>query len=138
SRCCCSTWPCRATSRPAYPAWTTPTSTPSTTSNARWRTTAAAATRPPRRPRRSSTCRCRGSWKPCVPASARTACAGCAPWATPPARRSSPVPASSWPPRSEEHTSELQSRENLVCRLLLEKKKYKHYHYVFHYPHDIH
>src|SRR6266511_5396407 len=27
------------------------------------------------------------------------------------------------PPRSEEHTSELQSRENLVCRLLLEKKK---------------
>src|SRR5690606_42012698 len=34
-----------------------------------------------------------------------------------------------WPGRSEEHTSELQSRENLVCRLLLEKKKkerYKH------------
>src|SRR5436309_5494735 len=29
----------------------------------------------------------------------------------------------SW--RSEEHTSELQSRENLVCRLLLEKKKIK-------------
>src|SRR5690606_40742898 len=27
--------------------------------------------------------------------------------------------------RSEEHTSELQSRENLVCRLLLEKKKSK-------------
>src|SRR5690606_40064919 len=27
------------------------------------------------------------------------------------------------PMRSEEHTSELQSRENLVCRLLLEKKK---------------
>src|SRR5207302_11159088 len=27
------------------------------------------------------------------------------------------------PTRSEEHTSELQSRENLVCRLLLEKKK---------------
>src|SRR5690606_41261834 len=27
--------------------------------------------------------------------------------------------------RSEEHTSELQSRENLVCRLLLEKKKFK-------------
>src|SRR5690606_40541086 len=26
--------------------------------------------------------------------------------------------------RSEEHTSELQSRENLVCRLLLEKKKH--------------
>src|SRR5690606_27164272 len=29
------------------------------------------------------------------------------------------------PHRSEEHTSELQSRENLVCRLLLEKKKEK-------------
>src|SRR3712207_8593140 len=28
------------------------------------------------------------------------------------------------PPRSEEHTSELQSRQYLVCRLLLEKKKY--------------
>src|SRR5690606_39883610 len=28
--------------------------------------------------------------------------------------------------RSEEHTSELQSRENLVCRLLLEKKKTKY------------
>src|SRR5690606_41720436 len=28
--------------------------------------------------------------------------------------------------RSEEHTSELQSRENLVCRLLLEKKKNEH------------
>ena len=27
--------------------------------------------------------------------------------------------------RSEEHTSELQSRRNLVCRLLLEKKKEK-------------
>src|SRR5690606_40852491 len=30
-----------------------------------------------------------------------------------------------WCARSEEHTSELQSRENLVCRLLLEKKKKK-------------
>src|SRR2546430_7525790 len=29
----------------------------------------------------------------------------------------------SLPPRSEEHTSELQSQSNLVCRLLLEKKK---------------
>src|SRR5690625_7011678 len=29
-------------------------------------------------------------------------------------------------PRSEEHTSELQSRGHLVCRLLLEKKKIKH------------
>src|SRR5207302_8152227 len=30
--------------------------------------------------------------------------------------------------RSEEHTSDLQSRENLVCRLLLEKKKQKNTH----------
>src|SRR2546429_7246091 len=30
--------------------------------------------------------------------------------------------------RSEEHTSELQSRLHLVCRLLLEKKKLRHYH----------
>src|SRR3712207_7548780 len=29
--------------------------------------------------------------------------------------------------RSEEHTSELQSRQYLVCRLLLEKKKLHHY-----------
>src|SRR3712207_7455179 len=29
-------------------------------------------------------------------------------------------------PRSEEHTSELQSRQYLVCRLLLEKKKDRH------------
>src|SRR3989442_7674217 len=29
------------------------------------------------------------------------------------------------PCRSEEHTSELQSRPHLVCRLLLEKKKYE-------------
>src|SRR5207302_8427031 len=36
--------------------------------------------------------------------------------ARPPRNRMEPV-------RSEEHTSELQSRENLVCRLLLEKKK---------------
>src|SRR3712207_8853377 len=51
------------------------------------------------------------------------------------ARRTSPcaaAPAASWargrrpasrPARSEEHTSELQSRQYLVCRLLLEKKK---------------
>src|SRR5690349_23130995 len=48
---------------------------------------------------------------------------------------SSPIPApwatgaGGWEPdgcaRSEEHTSELQSRRDLVCRLLLEKKKKK-------------
>src|SRR5690606_42080292 len=43
------------------------------------------------------------------------------PFPIPPAAR----PSCSRSPaiRSEEHTSELQSRENLVCRLLLEKKK---------------
>src|SRR5690606_39974536 len=42
------------------------------------------------------------------------------------ARRSSrkgTKPCSASQSRSEEHTSELQSRENIVCRLLLEKKK---------------
>src|SRR3712207_7439677 len=34
------------------------------------------------------------------------------------------------PRRSEEHTSELQSRQYLVCRLLLEKKKYFSFHNV--------
>src|SRR3712207_7308633 len=55
--------------------------------------------------------------------------------AAPPGLREGARPASmrggTWPPaaaparafRSEEHTSELQSRQYLVCRLLLEKKK---------------
>src|SRR2546428_10239590 len=53
-----------------------------------------------------------------APASARSH----VPWRT-------PAPAARLPPyatpliRSEEHTSELQSRSDLVCRLLLEKKK---------------
>src|SRR5690606_42151773 len=38
-------------------------------------------------------------------------------------RCSSSRPSAAGAGRSEEHTSELQSRENLVCRLLLEKKK---------------
>src|SRR2546428_2300892 len=38
-----------------------------------------------------------------------------------PARTPTPAPAAD--DRSEEHTSELQSRSDLVCRLLLEKKK---------------
>src|SRR3712207_8334764 len=48
------------------------------------------------------------------------------------AEHCSPPPSwrrsASGPPRrrSEEHTSELQSRQYLVCRLLLEKKKNKH------------
>src|SRR5690349_23488532 len=38
--------------------------------------------------------------------------------------------------RSEEHTSELQSRRDLVCRLLLEKKKKKDKTYSKTYRHD--
>src|SRR5437667_1199806 len=41
--------------------------------------------------------------------------------ATPPQPAAAPAVA----PRSEEHTSELQSHHDLVCRLLLEKKKRK-------------
>src|SRR5690606_42048542 len=43
-------------------------------------------------------------------------------WRSPDARRPR-ASACHRQSRSEEHTSELQSRENLVCRLLLEKKK---------------
>src|SRR5690606_41998393 len=68
-----------------------------------------------------------------VPAAARPAAAAAA---RVPGRRGGPGPAAddaralrlvdrADQPRSEEHTSELQSRENLVCRLLLEKKKQK-------------
>src|SRR2546427_6704288 len=58
-----------------------------------------------------------------------------APAPDPPAHRLSASPQRCWrlppaplrrcrkPMRSEEHTSELQSQSNLVCRLLLEKKK---------------
>src|SRR5690606_41590513 len=62
---------------------------------------------------------------PC--ASSATSCHNCGPrfaaWNPPwSSSAKSGVAASK---RSEEHTSELQSRENLVCRLLLEKKKKK-------------
>src|SRR3712207_8617763 len=39
-------------------------------------------------------------------------------------RAARPSPSASTAPRSEEHTSELQSRQYLVCRLLLDKKYY--------------
>src|SRR3712207_7000051 len=51
--------------------------------------------------------------------------------------RVSPIPG---PSRSEDHTSELQSRQYLVCRLLLEKKKTKYivpsniYAHIYHNP----
>src|SRR5699024_10447937 len=41
--------------------------------------------------------------------------------------RNNDSPRNFYSRRSEEHTSELQSRFDLVCRLLLEKKKIKHY-----------
>src|SRR5690606_40756390 len=53
-------------------------------------------------------------------------CRGCGPAGTPEPRGRSRDGVGRWlvrRGRSEEHTSELQSRENLVCRLLLEKKK---------------
>src|SRR2546427_4883820 len=49
----------------------------------------------------------------CVSGSAGTGCTGFARWRA----------AAIFALRSEEHTSELQSQSNLVCRLLLEKKK---------------
>src|SRR5207249_10531569 len=45
---------------------------------------------------------------------------------TPPTTAPSPFTAIPRPDRSEEHTSELQSRFDLVCRLLLEKKNIQH------------
>src|SRR3712207_7850259 len=61
--------------------------------------------------RSSSSCRSSGGWNP-PPSSATsiTSLSGCS------SKRMSTS-------RSEEHTSELQSRQYLVCRLLLEKKK---------------
>src|SRR2546428_9079631 len=56
----------------------------------------------------------------------------CPPRGAPPLRRAARTRGEIAPPvlrcaggRSEEHTSELQSRSDLVCRLLLEKKKKK-------------
>src|SRR5690606_41886268 len=54
----------------------------------------------------SGSCR-RGRWAATAAAGARSGC-----------------PSAAGPRRSEEHTSELQSRENLVCRLLLEQTKH--------------
>src|SRR3712207_8808249 len=47
----------------------------------------------------------------------------------PPVSRVRTQPSRAQPARSEEHTSELQSRQYLVCRLLLEKKKKKTIHH---------
>src|SRR2546426_3992455 len=65
-------------------------------------------------------------WSLCRPRRGTRACGA----ARPPRR----VPRRPWDraPRSEEHTSELQSPCNLVCRLLLEKKKKKRNHEIKH------
>src|SRR5258708_28823635 len=49
----------------------------------------------------------------------------CLPFSTPGYVRTHMFAGSGWFIRSEEHTSELQSPDHLVCRLLLEKKKKK-------------
>src|SRR5207302_10337977 len=89
----------------------TPTSTPATYTLSLHDALPISAARRPPRPRPTEP-RC---FKP-PSAAAATA-----------ARRSPTAPCRTWArprrQRSEEHTSELQSRENLVCRLLLEKKK---------------
>src|SRR2546429_6721953 len=59
---------------------------------------------------------CRASWPYVPPAAADLSVAA-----------STPAPK-----RSEEHTSELQSRLHLVCRLLLERKNYKHRRHTAH------
>src|SRR5256885_13094409 len=73
------------------------------------------------------------AWSTCTPTCASPAARTPRP-STPapgPPRSAASPPCTPWPtpirwptpPRSEEHTSELQSPCNLVCRLLLEKKK---------------
>src|SRR5205809_4695694 len=57
---------------------------------------------------------------------------------TQPTTKPARVPNASRTKRSEEHTSELQSRLHLVCRLLLEKKKNKHKTSYTHNSHDKH
>src|SRR5258707_11953777 len=67
-----------------------------------------------RRPPRSTLFPYTTLFRSAISSSPRIGC-GCA--------RRSLVPWTRLDPRSEEHTSELQSRQYLVCRLLLEKKK---------------
>src|SRR3712207_8420444 len=56
--------------------------------------------------------------------SAGTGAASSEGWSVAPSRTPDAYASTnSWISRSEEHTSELQSRQYLVCRLLLEKKK---------------
>src|SRR3712207_7699336 len=67
-----------------------------------------------------------------ISSSMGTATAATPPTPTPMMKRSAAryhqPPSGASAQRSEEHTSELQSRQYLVCRLLLEKKKYSSFH----------
>src|SRR3712207_7522963 len=58
--------------------------------------------------------------RPVIPVLRSSPMAGSATFTTVPSRNAMPDPS-----RSEEHTSELQSRQYLVCRLLLEKKNHQ-------------
>src|SRR5690242_20840406 len=72
-------------------------------------------------------------WRACKSGSRGGTCIGNTSSPTSPPRRWGAAAGGRWhpakrrccPSRSEEHTSELQSHVNLVCRLLLEKKKKK-------------
>src|SRR3712207_8919971 len=67
--------------------------------------------------------RSHGASRPCLATSRVTSRGGTSTRSTSPVQRGRRSPPARTPPRSEEHTSELQSRQYLVCRLLLEKKK---------------
>src|SRR5947208_7291220 len=75
-----------------------------------------------RSPPRREGGRCRPPSAPAPPTGAPT---GSRPRSWPPGRRDRGPAAPGRRGRSEEHTSELQSPDHLVCRLLLEKKKTK-------------
>src|SRR2546422_8169033 len=77
------------------------------------RKTSRATSTPSTRPSRGSSRTSTRNWSLPEPKSSTRAASACS-------------PGSSIPTRSEEHTSELQSRLHLVCRLLLEKKKNRH------------
>src|SRR5260370_32660470 len=70
---------------------------------------------------RSAPARVDASTRSTSPARSSSTASPCSRFCSPGPRKSSWVSRPSW--RSEEHTSELQSHLNLVCRLLLEKKK---------------
>src|SRR5690606_41936723 len=80
----------------------------------------------PRPPSRSITPRSIGSsrsWRPATSRPPTSTTSRTARWAPSGPASRPPTCSCRRATRSEEHTSELQSRENLVCRLLLEKKK---------------